>query len=310
MGDDSFIRIEGLTKRFGKHHVIKNLTLGIPHKGITSILGLSGSGKTTLLNILVGFWKPTTGSIYYNSLDIAKNKSLIQDLFGFATQEGSIYPKLTIEENLKYFGQMHNMSNFAIQKRINELLNFFELSEARHMIATSLSTGMYRRLDIACSLIHNPKILILDEPTGNLDPVLRKKIMALIKKISDEGTKVIITSHLMGEIEQISAQLAILHKGKIVEICNPDELKDKYTKNGVIRLKSETGNYDHLLKKLKDFNIKTNFIKNESLHLYTPEPQKILLSILDFYNNKKERIKSVEINRPSIEEVFEAITRL
>ncbi len=310
MGDDSYIRFVGLTKKFGKHTVLKNLNLGIPHKGITAVLGLSGSGKTTMLNVLVGFWKPTMGNLYYNSLDLTRNKKLTKNLFGFATQEGSIYPKLTVEENLNYFGQMHNMDSFAIKKRINQLLNFFELSEARHMVSESLSTGMYRRLDIACSLIHKPKILILDEPTGNLDPVLRKKILALIKKISDEGTKVIVTSHLMGEIEAIASQLAILHKGKIIEVGEPDELKAKYSKNCVLRLKSESGDYHNLMQHLDQKDIKNHFVKNDALHIYTPHAEKMLLNVLDYYKAKKERVKSVEINRPSIEEVFEAITSI
>ena len=206
-----FIKFDGISKSFGKHKVLNSLDLSIPYPGIFGIMGLSGCGKTTLLNLMIGFWKPDKGRVYYNSISIRENKRIISQLFGFATQDGSVYPKLTVEENLYYFGKLYNMKNVDIKKRVDDLLKFMDMEESRDYIAEERSTGMYRRLDIACSMVHNPKILLLDEPTGNLDPVLRKKLMALIKKISDDGTKVIVTSHLLGEIEGICDELAILH---------------------------------------------------------------------------------------------------
>ncbi|MDP3919135.1 MAG: ABC transporter ATP-binding protein [Nanoarchaeota archaeon] len=309
MGMGDFIKLDSVTKKFGEHIVLNDLTLVIPHDGIFGIMGLSGCGKTTLLNILVGFWRPEKGHVYYNAIDIQRNKRIISQLFGFATQAGSVYPKLTIEENLHYFGKLYNMRGQDIVERVEEILKFVDLVDSRDVIAEDLSTGMYRRLDIACSMIHNPKVLLLDEPTGNLDPVLRKKLMALIRKISDEGTKVIITSHLLGEIEEICDTLAILHKGKIVEIGTPDELKDKYTKDQVIRIESKKKEYNDLISKLKRAGVKNIFQKNKYVYVYTRDADKILHLIISDIKANNDELLNIEVSKPSIEEVFEAITR-
>ena len=309
MGKEDFVNFDRVTKRFGQHTVLNSLTLSIPRDGIIGIMGLSGSGKTTLLNVMIGFWKPEEGRVLYNGIDILTNKRIMHQLFGFATQAGSVYPKLTVEENLNYFGKMYNMRKIDIQDRIQELLPLIELEEAKDAVAGELSTGMYRRLDIACSMIHNPKVLLLDEPTGNLDPVLRKKLMATIKKISDRGTKVIITSHLLGEVEQICDVLAILHKGKVIEMGSPDELKDKYTKDQVIRFETNTKDYSNIIPVLKRNGAKNIFQKDKYMYVYTPQAEKVLDGLLADLRKKKDHLVSVEVSKPSIEEVFEAATR-
>ena len=309
MGKEDFIRVENVTKRFGNQTVLNNLTLSIPHEGIFGIMGLSGCGKTTLLNIIIGFWRPESGAVYYNGINIRQHQRIMNQLFGFATQAGSVYPKLTVEENLKYFGRLYNMRRKDIDARISEVLRLVELEDARHMLAEELSTGMYRRLDIACSMVHNPKVLILDEPTGNLDPVLRKKLMALIKRIDDSGTKVIITSHLLGEAEKICDTLAIIHHGKVLEMGTPDELKDKYTKDQIIKIESKKKNYDVLIPILKKAGGKNIFQKDRFVYIYTRETEKMLITILSYMKTKGDELLSVEVNKPSIEEVFEAATR-
>ena len=309
MGKEAFIFLDNITKKFGRNTVLDNLTLTIPAPGIFGIMGLSGCGKTTLLNTLIGFWEPTKGQVFYNSIDIIRNKSVIKQLFGFATQAGSVYPKLTVEENLHYFGKMYNMQRRDIKERTSYLLKLVDLENARHAIAEELSTGMYRRLDIACSMIHNPKVLILDEPTGNLDPVLRKKLMAMIKRIDDQGTKVIITSHLLGEIEKICDTLAILHKGRIIEIGSPDDIKDKYTRDQVVRIETKRKKYEELIPSLKRYGAKKIFQKGKHIHLYTNTPQKLLTGLLNELRARRDTLLSVEVSKPSIEEVFEAATR-
>ncbi|MDP3728567.1 MAG: ABC transporter ATP-binding protein [bacterium] len=309
MEKEDFIRIDNVTKRFGKQIVLNNLNLSIPYKGIFGIMGLSGCGKTTLLNIIIGFWRPDSGAVYYNGINTREHQRVMNQLFGFATQAGSVYQKLTVEENLEYFGRLYNMQKQDLKQRIEELLKLVELEDSRHVIAEELSTGMYRRLDIACSMIHNPKILILDEPTGNLDPVLRKKIMALIKRIDDNGTKVIITSHLLGEIEKICDTLAIIHHGKILEMGSPDELKDKYTKDQIIKIETKKKTYENLIPYLKKAGAKNIFQKERYIYIYTRDPEKILITILSYVKTKGDELLNVEVSKPSIEEVFEAATR-
>jgi ABC-2 type transport system ATP-binding protein len=310
MGEkEGFISFQNLTKKFGNNLVLNNLDLTIKREGIFGIMGLSGSGKTTLLNILVNFWKPDSGKILYNGLEISKHQHVFNQFFGFGTQAGSLYPKLTVRENMIYFGKMYNMKKSDIDKRITELLEFVDMKKSEETIAEELSTGMYRRLDIACALIHTPKILVLDEPTGNLDPVLRKRILALIKKIDDEGTKVIITSHLMGEAEDICDELAILHKGKIIAQDAPENLIEKYSKEEIIKFETNTHDYNALIAGLKTIGAKEVFQKRKYMYLYTPDAEETLYKLITLLKQKNQKLINIEVNKPKIEEVFESLTR-
>lgn len=302
-----FIKLKGITKGFGNNLVLDKLNMTINETGITCIIGISGSGKTTLLNIIAGFIKPQEGELLYNGINITSNKKVIKNLFGFATQDGSIYPKLTVEENLFYFGAMYNLPRRLIQSKIEELLKKLELSPFREVIAENLSTGMFRRLDIACSLIHEPKILILDEPTGNLDPILRKKILTMIKKISDNGTKVIFTSHLINEAEKICDELAILHKGKIIEFTHPDLLKQKYCNNDLISIQTASGEYSEIIESAKKLGVKSIIRKDDGLFIYSKNSDLILQQLIN--TTKKENIVNTTITRPSMEEIFEMLTK-
>ena len=229
-----YIEFENISKKFGNTLVLDNLNLSIPYGEITAIIGPSGSGKTTMLNLLIGFVKPTKGRILFQSRNIIKDFSNVTTLFGFAAQEFSFYGELTVEENLYYFGNLYKLKKEELKARADELLKLLDIDYARKTLAKRLSAGMGRRLDIACSLIHNPKVLILDEPTQDLDPILRKELVESIRKINKEReTTVIITSHLLGEIDDLCDNIGILYKGKIVKIGSPEQLKRFYGKRSM-----------------------------------------------------------------------------
>jgi ABC-2 type transport system ATP-binding protein len=301
--------IDNLIKKFGKKLILDRINLTINNGEFFGIVGLSGSGKTTLLNILVGFWDPTIGKITYDGKDIKKNRNFYKAKFGFATQAGSVYPKLTVEENLRYFGRLFNMRGEDIKIRTEILLDLVELTGANKVLADELSTGMQRRLDIACALIHNPKILIMDEPTEDLDPVLRKELLGLLRKINDEGMTIIMTSHLLNDLETVCDRIAILHNGYVIDVDSPDGLKDKYSKNEEIHLTSSPGNYESILKKLEKADISKSVIKRNRMILYTPKSEKLLNLLLKVLSASKERIVNLKVTKPSMEEVFEAVTK-
>jgi len=182
MPQPPFIQLTGISKIFNKNIVLEDLNLSVGYGEILGIIGKSGSGKTTLLNIIIGFLKPDKGSVIFQSRNIHKDEINVDTQFGFASQEFSFYDKLTVDENLRYFGSLYKIKDKTLDQRIPELLKFVDLEDKRNLLASNLSTGMKKRLDIACSLIHDPKILILDEPTSDLDTFLRRDIIALLKK--------------------------------------------------------------------------------------------------------------------------------
>jgi ABC-2 type transport system ATP-binding protein len=283
--------------------------LSIPKGSYYGIIGLSGSGKTTLLNILIGFWKQTSGKVFFDGKQVKGNKTNLHSSIGFATQSISVYPLLTINENLAYFGRLYSMKEDSIKKRTKALLDLMDLTDAGNLLAKELSTGMLRRLDIACSLIHNPKVLILDEPTEDLDPVLRKEMLALIKKINDQGKTIIMTSHMLDEVEVVCSKIAIIHNGEIIEKGSPDELKDRYSKNEEIHLSTSPGDYEAMLKKMGKIDITNIVMKRNKMVLYTPKAEKVLKHLMGIIESSREKIISLKVHKPTMEEVFEYITK-
>ncbi|MDD4877682.1 MAG: ABC transporter ATP-binding protein [Candidatus Nanoarchaeia archaeon] len=309
MEEEGIFKTDNLCKFFGKKRVLNNINLNIPKGSYFGIIGLSGSGKTTLINILIGFWKQTSGKVFFDGKQLKFSKKRLHENIGFATQGISVYPLLTVRENLAYFGRLYSMKDESIKKRTKAILDLMDLSEAENLLARELSTGMIRRLDIACSLIHNPKVLFLDEPTEDLDPVLRKEMLALIKKINDQGKTIIMTSHMLDEVEVVCSKIAIIHNGEIIECGSPDELKGKYSKNEEIHLSTTPGNYDSILKKLGKLDISNIVMKRNKIVLYTPKAEKVLKHLLGIIDSSREKIVSLKVHKPTMEEVFEYITK-
>ncbi len=224
--DKYLIQIKGVEKQFKKNIILEDINLKIKENEIFCIIGINGSGKTTLLKTMIGFYKPEKGTIYYNNKDIFKNMRKIKNEWGFSAQEHSFYPKLTVRENLQYFGSLYGIKKAVVNKNVTDVLKFIKLAEYDHVIAENLSVGMKRRLDIGCAIIHNPKVLILDESTEDLDVILRKEIISLIQTIHKKGTTIILTSHMLDEIEQIATYIAVIHDRHIIKTGTVEELKN------------------------------------------------------------------------------------
>ena len=207
------LKLQNIDKSFGKHNVLSGVNLEIKQGKIIGIIGVSGSGKTTILRLIIGFYRPTKGEIIFNGINIKKQMNIIDRNFGFATQDNSFYKELTVEENIKFFGKLYGLTNDFLKLNIDTVLDFVDLYEAKRVLARNLSGGMQRRLDMACALIHDPTVLILDEPTEDLDPILRAEILRLIKKINSKGTTIIFTTHLLDEAEFLCDDVAIISNG-------------------------------------------------------------------------------------------------
>ena len=301
----SLIQVRELSKGFGKSLILEKVNLDVEENEIFGIIGINGSGKTTLLKIIVGYYKPDSGTVFYQGRPLRKSLKQLKKDFGFTTQESSFYPKLTVIENIRYFGALYGLKSSQININMRRILALVELEESANMLAEHLSGGMQRRLDMACSLIHNPKILILDEPTEDLDPILRKDIVRLIKKINSLGTTVIITSHLLDDIEVLCDRIAILHDRKIIKVGSIEDLRQLYDKKEEIHLEILSGNYEGIIRSL---NISEFLVEDGKLVVFTSDAEKTLHNILHIIENMNEKLLYVDIRKPSLREVFETIT--
>lgn len=225
------IEFKGITKRFKKEVVLDNLQLEIFEDEIFGIVGRSGAGKSTLMRVLMGFFPPDEGSIIYKGEDITTHTNKIREIVGLTTQENSFYPKLTIEENLQYYGRMYGLAKDQLEHRVPLLVDLMHLTGHHKTLAEDLSGGMKRRLDFAISLIHDPDLLIFDEPTTGLDPILSENIWDIIWRIRSSGKTVIIISHIFDEIERHCDRVGILNKGRFLATESPSWYRKRYPQN-------------------------------------------------------------------------------
>jgi len=311
------IQIKSVFKAFAKVEVLKNLNIDINSGEILGIMGLSGSGKTTLLKTMAGFYEPEEGQVLYysdkfkNYKSIHKNLLEISKIFGFSTQNPSFYPELTVGENLDYFGSLYGLSKKTRQTNTDHLLELTELSEFKHQLSKDLSGGMKKRLSIACSLIHKPKILILDEPTADLDPILRRETWQLIKGINKLGTTIIVASHFINELEQYCDRIALLHNSSIIKIGTPDELK-ALAKDEEIIVRSSPGDYEKIAREIGKYaslKIKDMTIKENHLYITTPYGEKSTDALLKVTGKTNEKIIDLRMSKPPIKDIFESLTK-
>src|SRR3989344_3768113 len=305
------ISLSNVTKKFGDKVVLSNVNMSVYPKEIFGIIGVSGAGKTTLLRALIGFYDLDFGSIYINNRDVSKSIAVVKKDVGFCTQDGCFYERLTVMENLVYFGKMYGLPRKVIEQRAKMLLDMVHLSGDMDTLAKDLSGGMKRRLDITCALIHQPQLLILDEPTVGLDPLLRSQMWKLIHEINKRGTTIIISSHLLGEIEKMGTRVGILSDGTIIDVGTPDQLRAKYSHSEEVVLETIPGNYDDLVNRLRKKGglIASVTHREHNLVIYTPHAEAVLRETLDWVDESKERLIEVDVNKPSLAEVFETLMR-
>lgn len=203
---------------------VDNLNLNINSGEIFGLLGPNGAGKTTTIRMLTMLTKPTSGKILYDNKDIFSYEQEIKKYIGVVPQHINFDQDLTVWENMELHGRLHHMPTKQRHKRINELLEYVELQDRINDSVKKLSGGMKRRLLIVRALMHNPKILFLDEPTVALDPQVRRRIWDLIRRLPKDGVTVVLTTHYIEEAENLCNRVAILNKGKLIKLDTPNEL--------------------------------------------------------------------------------------
>lgn len=224
------IEINQVDRIFGKKQVLFTIDLHIPHAQIFGILGPSGSGKTTLVKLIAGVDKASAGEVIV--LGEKMPKLALLHRIGYMAQADSLYMELSAKENLEFFGSMFHMPRKKITERIEAVLGIVNLNAFAKAPVKSFSGGMKRRLSLATALIHEPAILILDEPTVGIDPILRQSIWEEIGRLRDAGTTIIVTTHMMDELEHCD-QLGMIREGKLIAVGSPHELKQQANTNKI-----------------------------------------------------------------------------
>lgn len=214
---DHIIEVTNLTKKYGDFTAVDNISFHVERGGIFAFLGPNGAGKTTTIKMLTTLLKPTTGDVFLNGHNVIENPSETRKSFGIVFQDPSLDNELTAYENMQFHAILYGIKKEVYQQRIKDLLTLVELYDRKDSFVKNFSGGMKRRLEIARGLLHNPKVLFLDEPTIGLDPQTRNHIWSYIHNLNQkENVTIFFTTHHMEEVERMAKKVAIIDHGKII----------------------------------------------------------------------------------------------
>ena len=305
------IEVKNLRKMYGSVTAIDDLSLTINSGEIFGLLGPNGAGKSTTLRILITVLQPTTGSAKVLGHDVVEEADTVRSLIGYVPQERAIDRFLTGREHLELLGDLYHLPKAQAQQRIQELLKLVNLEEQADRPAKTYSGGMKRKLDIACGLLPNPKIVFLDEPTLGLDIQSRLRIWEYIRQLREQGITIVMTTNYLEEADRLCDRLAILDGGKIRVIGAPKELKASLGGDSLsLRLKETQ------LEKLDQLNegiIALSFVRevrkrDNGLDILVESPEKSLPAILDVASRLDCQVDGIEYHRPRLDDVFVSYT--
>jgi ABC-type multidrug transport system ATPase subunit len=309
MSAEIMIECENLTRRFGHFTAVDHVSLKISKGSIFGFLGPNGSGKSTVIRMLCGLLEPSEGQARIAGFDVARETEKIKHVIGYMSQKFSLYDELTVYENLQFYGRLYGMKGRDLAKRRDELVALTHIEPYLGRRAALLSGGWRQRLAMACSLLHRPTVLFLDEPTAGIDPVARRELWDLLFEFSSQGMTLFVTTHYMDEAERCS-HVGYIHMSKLVVCGAPDDLKSMPAVNppGTRRLDVTCEHITTGLQAMRHLaGVRTATIFGQSMHLLVDE--KLAASTIQDELGRAG-ITQAEIHPigPSLEDVFVALT--
>ena len=227
MEENTVIEVKGLTKMFGDFTAVSAISFDVKKGEIFGFLGANGAGKTTAMKMLIGISKPTAGKAKVVGFDVGSEAEDIKKNIGYMSQKFALYDDLTVRENITFFGGIYGLTRARIKEKTNELIEELGLQDLTDKLVGSLPLGWKQKLSFSVSLLHEPKIVFLDEPTGGVDPITRRQFWEMIYKSANNGTTIFVTTHYMDEAEYCD-RVSIMVNGKIEALDTPKKLKELY----------------------------------------------------------------------------------
>jgi len=302
------IEVQNVTKRFGEIVAVNNVSFNVRKGEIFSLLGPNGAGKTTLVNIITCQLNPDSGTCKVFGMDVTKKQKEIKRLIGFCPQEIVLYDFLSARENLKFFADLYNLPSKEAKTRIEEMLSLVGLSSRADDKIRTYSGGMKRRLNIAAAFLHDPQILILDEPTTGLDPSSRRAIWDLITTFKEEGKTVLMSTHYMDEAESLSNRVAIMDQGKIIALDTPKKLKKMLEEKSAIQLECRKLTKKAVEELSKISTTHKVAVKENLIRIVVKDVDETLPKAIEIALKNGAWIEKAIVLEPTLEDVFIKLT--
>ncbi|WP_318509605.1 ABC transporter ATP-binding protein [Bacillus sp. T3] len=305
------LTVRDLKKSFGAFDAVKGVSFSVEKGEAFGLLGPNGAGKSTIINMVTGLYPPTSGKIQLKDINVLKNTKQAQAAIGVVPQEIALYQEMSAKENLNFWGRMYGLSGKALEQKVDEVLDIIGLADRAKGKVNTFSGGMKRRVNIGAAILHNPELLIMDEPTVGIDPQSRNHILETIRKLNEQGMTVIYTSHYMEEVEYLCERIGIIDHGELIACGTMPELRETIGDRSriIITVDQQGTNSTDIQSSLsKLFSEKDFSIQNNQLMVFHKEPQHILTNFIQSVTNAGVKITSVDIVEPNLESVFLHLT--
>ncbi len=307
---ESIISVKNIKKNFGKVEALRGVSLEVKKGTILGLLGPNGAGKTTLVRVLTTLLAPDGGTATVNGIDVARNPETVRNYIGLAGQYAAVDESLTGRENLALVGKLYHLSNAEIAERSNRLLQQFNLTDAANRQVKTYSGGMRRRLDLAASLVGEPEILFLDEPTTGLDPRSRAELWEVIEQLVKDGATILLTTQYLEEADYLANHIIVIDKGTVIAEGTVNELKAQIG-GGVLEIhladKTRSAETISILKTLNQGEPTVDEVSGY-LTLSTNDGSKTLIEAVRLLDSATIEIADIELRKPTLDEVFIKLT--
>jgi ABC-2 type transport system ATP-binding protein len=299
--DSIVVDVRAISKSYGTLKAVERVSFSVSRGEIFGLLGPNGAGKTTTLEMLEGLRSPDSGEIYINSLNILSDMMAIKEIIGVQLQATSLYNKIKVHEALCLFG-----SYYKRRRSVDELLSLVSLVDKKNSYHKDLSGGQMQRLALALSLVNDPLLVFLDEPTTGLDPQARRNLWDIIATMKRENKTVLLTTHYMDEAEKLCDRIAIMDNGRILALGSPSELISGLETDSCLEFVSDGSiTLPMLYHDFPDLKILT---KGTTIEIFTKSPQKVLIELMNSAKKRNSTIKDLHIRRATLEDVFLELT--
>lgn len=304
----SFVQLKNVVKKYGNQISIDHLNLSIHEGEIFGLLGPNGAGKSTTIKMLSGLLKIDQGEMFVDGLSVAKDTIEVKRKIGLVPQDLAIFESLSARENVTFFAKLYGLRGKLLKTRVDEALEFVGLSDRARDKPSSFSGGMKRRLNIACAIMHHPKLIIMDEPTVGIDPQSRNHILESVRTLNRMGSTIIYTSHYMEEVSNISTRVGIMDHGHLIACGTQEELRGKVAQDNKIMI--QVANLtEEAVKELRDHpRVKQVTIHEQTVELLMGISQAYLQDILFILSKHEVKIQSLTQVEPDLETLFLSLT--
>ncbi|NMH72399.1 ABC transporter ATP-binding protein [Bacillus sp. RO2] len=298
-----------LTKIFKNTQAVKGVNLYLEKGETVGLLGPNGAGKSTTISMLSSLVQPTSGDVLLKGESVKEQPQHLREILGVVPQEIAVFPELTAYENMSFFGKIYKLPKSELKQRIEEVLTLVGLEQRQKEPVKQYSGGMKRRLNIAVALLHQPEILIMDEPTVGIDPQSRNYILETVKKLNEEkGITVLYTSHYMEEVEFLCQRLYIMDRGEVIASGTKDEVKNILSSEHTIEVEVEKVN-PAFIEKLESIPaISSVTTLDKKIILLAPKNINLLEEVFDAAKQTDSPLKGIQIKAPTLEDVFLHLT--